>query len=106
MVLEVIEKLKLVYKYIGARKTGTRGEFLNLLGIKKSQLYYYFDFLKERGAEIRYCRKSRTYYYKNIVEVDVKLSVKVIPDDELVDLNAGENCCCNYIINDFLKNIV
>ena len=106
MVFDILNKLKLVDKYIKAGKTGSRDEFAKSLGLSKSQLYYYLDFLKEKGAEIEYCRKSRTYYYKNIVEVDVKLSVRVMEENELVKLNAGfTNKYIKYSINNniFLK---
>lgn len=100
MIFDVINKLKLVDKYIYARKTGTRCEFAKLVGISKSQLYYYLDFLKEKGAEIGYNRKCQTYYYKNIVEVDVNLSVRVLYDDELMNSNAGFSICLwDYVNN-------
>ena len=89
MVLDVLNKLKLVDKYIRARKTGTPKEFANAIGLSKSQLYYYIDFLKEYGAEIEYSRKTNTYHYKNIVEVDAKLSIKVMSENEMMNLNAG-----------------
>jgi len=89
MVLDILNKLKLVDKYIRAQKTGSRDEFSKSIGLSKRQLYYYIDFLKDYGAEIEFCRKTNSYIYKNIVEVEAQLSIKVMSEDEMLNLNAG-----------------
>lgn len=89
MILDVLNKLKLIDKYIRAKKTGSREEFAKSLGLSKRQLYYYIDFLKDYGAEIEFCRKINSYKYQNNVEVQAELSIKVMSENEMTNINAG-----------------
>ena len=89
MVLDVLNKLKLVDKFIKVRNTGTPEEFAELLRISKRQLYYYINFLKEHGADIVFDRKANTYLYRNHVKVDAMLSIRIMEDEEMLKCSAG-----------------
>lgn len=96
MIEDVIYKFKKLDALLQAEKTGTRSELINTLGIGKSQLYYYFNLLKDYGADIRFSRIKKSYYYFNTVEVDIAFSVTIIDDSTLLKCTGG---LINSIIN-------
>lgn len=62
--LKYILRLKRMDDLIRRRATGSPDEFAARLGLGKSVLMDELRELKELGAEISYCRESRTYYYE------------------------------------------
>jgi hypothetical protein len=40
-------------------------------------------------AEIGYDKKTLTYYYKNDFDLEIKLSIRVLKDDEVIRIYGG-----------------
>lgn len=65
MGLGYLRKLTKLDRLIRMRLTGSPDQLAVLLGVSRRNLYSYLNDLKEMGAEIGYCRKRKTFYYKN-----------------------------------------
>lgn len=63
--LRHIKRIKRLDQLIRMRMTGNPGQLAVQLNISRRHLYGYLCQLKEMGAEIGYCRRRKTFYYKN-----------------------------------------
>ncbi len=62
--IKYIERLRRMDDLIRRKATGTPDEFANRLGLGKSVLMQELFELKELGAEITYCRVTKSYCYE------------------------------------------
>ena len=85
--LKYIERLKRMDDLIRRKATGTPDEFAARLGFGKSVLMDELRELKELGAEITYCRESRTYYY----EQNFILKIGTLDSSNQEELRGGQN---------------
>jgi len=51
-------------RLIRLKATGTAIEFALKLGISRKTLFRLLKYLREKGANIKYCRYRRSYYYE------------------------------------------
>jgi predicted DNA-binding transcriptional regulator YafY len=60
--------------------TGDRNAFAKKLNLKKTQIYEMMNEYKYHGADIKYDRMRKTYYYANdfIVKIDISFEIKKI----------------------------
>ena len=61
--LKYIERLKRMDDLIRRRATGSAREFSEKLQVSESQLFLELKEMKELGAPIEYCTRSRSYCY-------------------------------------------
>ncbi len=87
--IKQLERLKKAHKLIQQNKTGTPNEFANKLHISERELFRTINTLKEMDAEVFFNRKSNTYYYTNIFELSVHISIQVLVDNELTTIYGG-----------------
>ncbi len=62
--LKYVDRLKRMDDLIRRRATGSAREFSRKINISESQLFMELKEMKELGAPIDYCHRSRSYYYK------------------------------------------
>lgn len=64
MPCKLINRLDRIDGLIRQKRTGTPEELSKKVRVSKRHIYNYIQILKEMGAPIGFCRKSKTYYYK------------------------------------------
>lgn len=72
-IISNLDKLKLINSEIKKEQTGTPCNFAKKLCVSRSMLYNYIEEIKVLGAEIKYNRKTNTFYYKN--DFDIKFEI-------------------------------
>lgn len=65
---DFLNKLEYLKKQIEMERTGTAEELAGKLDVSRRTLFNYFDFLKDEGREIKFCRHRKTYCFKNKLE--------------------------------------
>lgn len=68
-----LDKLKVINSEIKNKKTGNPDDFAGKLNISRSMLYVYIEEIKTLGAEIKYNRSTKTFYYEN--DFDIKIDI-------------------------------
>ncbi len=63
--LEIIRRL---HNLIRRRATGSAIELAQRLDLSRASVHRYLNALKDLGAEINYCKSSRSYYYEKPFE--------------------------------------
>lgn len=58
--LELVERID---QLIRLKATGTSQELAGKLGISRSTVYAYLTLMKELGAPLYYCKKTRSFCY-------------------------------------------
>jgi ACT domain-containing protein len=91
-IFEIIERFDLIFKLIKAEKTGTANEFAQKIGLSRSQLFNYLDYLKSYEIEIRYDLFKHSYVIENDVEIEIRQPIRILNDKELVIIDGG----CSY----------
>lgn len=73
-IISNIDKLKLINSEIKKEQTGKPEDFAKKLSVSRSMLYNYIEEIKTLGAEIKYNRKLKTFFYKN--DFDITIDIK------------------------------
>jgi hypothetical protein len=80
-IFETIERIRFTHELIQSETTGTPNEFANRLHIKRRRLYDILNEFRDYGAEIKYDRIKRTYYYANDVDISFKITATTNKND-------------------------
>ena len=86
---ETIDRILRIHKLIQREATGTPDEFAKRLHLKRRQLYNILEEFRDYGAVIKYSRLRCTFYYENEFEVNVKISVTPLSEEEARIIIAG-----------------
>lgn len=62
---EFIDRLKKLDLLLRNEVTGTSAELANKLGVSRRTIFDYIDILKSKGAEIKFSRSKKTFYYQS-----------------------------------------
>lgn len=89
-VFEIIERLEKINKCLKEEKTGTANEFAAKIGISRSMLFNYFDYLKSYDIQIKYERKKNSFVFEENIEIDIQQPIRVLKNDELISTGGGE----------------
>lgn len=94
--LQYIERINLIHKLIGERRTGTPKEFSERLRMSESRLYQLIEELKIMEVPIAYSREFHSYYYT----IPFKLSahIEILPLTELRNIRGGAMDMVKYFI--------
>lgn len=76
--LKQIKVLEEVNYYIKQQKTGSPSFFASKIGISRSHLYNIIDFIQFNGAEVKYCRKRKTFLYINTKGINIDFSITLL----------------------------
>ena len=77
--------LQKLHHLISTRKTGTPAELSAKLLISKRQVFRYLEDLIIMGAAITYCRKTKTYFYKNDFYVHIYIGKNPPPRNSILN---------------------
>jgi len=88
-IFEIVERFDLIYQLIKQEKTGTANEFAQKVGISRSQLFNYLDYLKSYEMDIRYDIFRNSYVINNKVEIEIQQPIRVLKHNELTSIDGG-----------------
>lgn len=66
---ERVEYVKRLHALIRRNGTGTPEQLASRLEKSRATIYRHLDDLRSLGAEIGYCKKTKTYYYEQPFEL-------------------------------------
>jgi len=71
--IKAIERLCRIHKLIQREQTGTPEEFAAYVHISRRTLFRIIGEIKDRGISVKYNRYSKTFYYDNYSNDEIKL---------------------------------
>lgn len=87
--LKTLERVQQLHNLIANEKTGTPKELATLMLISERRVHQLIEELKEMNAPIYYCRKSKTYFYKDNFDLKVTISVTIMNKNEVTQVFGG-----------------
>ena|SRR6056297_336452 len=90
-IFEIVERYSLINKLIKEERTGTAKEFAQKIGISRSQLFNYLDYLKSYEIEIHFDFHKNSFVFEENIELDIQQPIKVLKNNELISTGGGEN---------------
>lgn len=77
LLFEQITRIQILHSLIMQEKTGTPQELASFIHLSKRQLYNILDELKDLGADIKYCRIRKTFYYNNNFQINIYCKISL-----------------------------
>lgn len=96
-IFETVERFDLIYKLISEERTGTANEFAHKVGLSRSQLFNYLDYLKSYDIEIHYDLNRNSYVIGNDVKIEIQQPIRILKDNELVSIDGGNSYFLNFL---------
>ncbi|WP_439183102.1 hypothetical protein [Carboxylicivirga taeanensis] len=91
-IFKEVEMLKRMFELINKRQTGNSESFHKKLGISRSKLYNLIDELKQKGIDVEYDKRIKSFYLKEDVCVVVDEPLRIIDKDKLRSVSGGFLC--------------
>lgn len=73
-----------LYKLIENESTGSPEELAAKLNLCKRHVFNMLNDLKDLGAEIKYNRIKRTYYFSNCFMMSINIEVEILDEIKLI----------------------
>lgn len=89
-VFEIIERLEKINKCLKEERTGTAKEFAQKIGVSRSSLFNYFDYLKSYEIEINYDFHKNSFVYKENIQIDIQQPIRILKNNELISTGGGQ----------------
>lgn len=90
ILLEYIDRIRDLHRLILLEHTGTPQDLAKHFHLSLRQLHYTLDELKDMGAEIRYDRIRKTYYYKRTFNMEITFKVSFLDSYEQKEIYGGD----------------
>ncbi len=87
--IEQLERLKMVYDTIKAKKTGTPKEFARHINMSRRRLYEYIDIIKDHGVEVSYSKSRKTFFLNGDKELNIFYGIELLSKDEIKNIDGG-----------------
>ena len=84
-----IDRMKYIHHLIYNRATGNPARFAGRLQLSKRQLFNILEEMRIMGLDIRYDKKSETYFYNGNIYLDISYSFKKLSNSEVKNINEG-----------------
>lgn len=97
-IFEIIERFELMYKLLKEKRTGSANEFASKVGLSRSQLFNYLDYLKSYELEIKYDEFVNSYIIENGKNLKIQQPIRVLKDSEKANIDAGSISFCDYLL--------
>lgn len=81
-----LERLQFIHKSILNESTGSPTEIAKRLRISERLVYHLIEQLKDFKAHIGYDRSRKTYFYKEYFNLQVRISVMIVNENETTEL--------------------
>jgi hypothetical protein len=85
------DRIKHADLLIRHRATGTPKQFAGKLSISESHLYNLLEELRLLGMPLKYSKEQQTYYYTELLQLKVDISVTPLNDSEISSIDGGRN---------------
>ncbi|MBI5540702.1 MAG: HTH domain-containing protein [Bacteroidia bacterium] len=72
-IISNLDKLKLINSEIKKEQTGSPEDFAKKLCVSRSMLYNYIEEIKTLGAQIKYNRTIKTFYFENNFDITIDI---------------------------------
>lgn len=86
--------LSAFHEYVLRENTGNARVFAEKLNISRATLYNLIDDLKDYNIIVKYSRFRATFYYESPDNVEINISIKLIDNHELKNINGGQLYFC------------
>lgn len=77
-VFKIIERLDKIIELLKEEKTGSAIEFANKIGISRSMLFNYFEYLEAYEIDIRFDKRKNSYVISDSLYVEVIEPIQII----------------------------
>ena len=84
-----IERISRLHRLIQEEITGTPWELATKFNVSERTIYLMIDWLKDYGAEIKYDRKRKTYFYIKPFNIKINFSIECISEESMIKINGG-----------------
>ena len=81
-----LTRLKRLHQLIRSECTGSPFELAKRLRVSERLIYLLVEQLKDFEAVIDYDRSRQTYYYRELFDLEVDISVRIYNKDEMIEL--------------------
>ncbi len=81
-----LNRLKRLHQLIRSECTGTPYELSRRLHVSERLVYLLVEQLRDFDALIDYDRSRQTYYYRELFDLEVDISVRVYNKDQMIEL--------------------
>ena len=81
-VFKIIERLEKINDCLKEEKTGTAKEFAAKIGVSRSMLFYYLDYLKSYGIEIKYDPIKNSHVIYGNKKIKIIQPIRVLENNE------------------------
>lgn len=89
--IKQIERLQLLSKLVGEKRTGSPKELAQRLSLSRRQLYSYLEFMKDYGMDIAYSRKANSFLINNGKKIKIDLQFQVMDEKANGEISGGIN---------------
>ena len=79
---KIIARLEKINKCLKEEKTGTAKAFASKIGVSRSMLFYYLEYLKSYDIQIKYDRKKNSFVFEGDIEIEIKQPIRVLKNNE------------------------
>lgn len=87
--LKNIERLQWLHKKIQKEVTGSPKELAKTMEISERMVYSLVEQLRDFNALVKYDRVRKTYRYEEEFDLDIKVSISVISNNETTKIMGG-----------------
>lgn len=87
-----LEKFRYIDSLIRKKGTGNQKRFATKVGISVSTLNEYLNEMKDTGFPIKFCHKTRTYYYDKSGQMVESLFSEEVTKEESGQVSGGFAC--------------
>ncbi|NOQ24277.1 MAG: HTH domain-containing protein [Bacteroidales bacterium] len=87
---KIVERFELIYKFIKEENTGTANEFADKIGVSRSQLFNYLDYLKSYNIDIHYNSNKNSYVIEAGIVIETQPPLRILRNNELISTSGGE----------------
>ena len=87
--IKILERLQQLHRLIEKERTGSPKELARKMNISERLVYLLIEYLRDYNADIRYDRGRKTYYYYEEFQLDIKISIAVINNNERTEIFGG-----------------
>jgi ACT domain-containing protein len=77
-VFKIIERLDKIIELLKEEKTGSAIDFAKKIGILRSMLFNYFEYLEAYEIDIRYDKRKNSYVISDSMHVEVIEPIQII----------------------------
>lgn len=91
--IKQLDRIKKAHTLILQEQTGKPDKFAQKLNISRSHLYNIIENLKDFGAQIKYSKKTESFYYTVSFQLELSYSLKIISEQETKEIFGGFSLC-------------